>query len=760
MPTVPNETESNSFSGNKINRRSFIQYSTAFAGSTIFLPLYSSEGQVRHHQADETSLWYKQPLRILQTVLRESDAKNYDADAVVQYMKKAGCNTLVVNAGGIVDFFQNPLPASNINPFMEERDILKEITSACRSADIRVIGRVDFRGVEESVYQQFPEWFSVDAAQKPIQLDYTQPQLYASCYTGHYRNEHAEEFIRYLLQHYALDGIWHNSIGVGGICHCKRCQQAYIAAMETAIPDPQNASESELDQYMTWKSKVADQHMEHMKKTVKSFGEEKVYTAEVFSMFEAGGRIHSGIDLYNARDHFDFLVSVAFLTENSEHIHYEDLNYANTIIKFLKSMAPEKEAIILYGGNGTAHRYVMDPPVDLQIWLWEALAAGGRFWNCNFTGMHPNATHDRRNAFNNTEAYQFVRSHEKLLAQHAPVANIGIYYSRPTRLFYREIPIEGDHFDASIKGVENVLMENHIPHDFIADDQLSKKRLQKYKLIILPNVRCMSDQEIEVIESFVQEGGNIIVTYATSLYDIDGKERKDFGMAELFGCSYTGEKVNTRKDNYQYILQSKHPIVQDDSNETELLINAGYTLLCKTKKGAEMICTHVPTVHNQPPEKAWAEAWSKKFPTVVQNSYGKGKVLYFANQPDQISYEMGHPDVRNLLLRSIRYLAGTAIPIESTAPESVHIGLTQSLNNSGHYILSLVNTTSGPVRPVRSLLPVNNIQVKVRLEGKSLDNYKVLRSQGDCQMQANGQVLDLRISRLEDFCAIHIQMQT
>ncbi len=759
MPDKYSAGGSDPFLPATLNRRDFLQYSATLAGSLMLFPLTSPQSQTGPLQADLSLRWYQQPLRILQTVLRETDARQYDAAAVVQYMQTAGCNTLVVNAGGIVDFFQNPLPAAHINPFMGKRDVLREITEACRSAGIRVIGRVDFRGVEEVVYRAHPDWFSMDAAQKPMQLDYTRPKLYAACYKGYYRNEHAEAFIRYLLENYALDGIWHNSIGVGGICHCERCRQAYQTATGAAIPESQSASAPELDQYMAWKSEAADQHMNHMKSTVKAFGDDKVYTAEVFSMFEAGGRIHSGIDLYNARDHFDFLVSVAFLTENSEHIHYEDLNYAHTIIKFLKSMAPEKEAIILYGGNGTVHRFVMDPPVDLQIWLWEALAAGGRFWNCHFNGIHPGVTHDRRNAFNNKEAYLFVKNHEKLLAQQVPVAGIGIYYSRPTRWFYREAPPEEDRFDASIKGMETVLMENHIPYDFIPDDQLSAERLQKYKLIILPNVRCMADAELQVLKTFVQQGGHLMATFASSLYDAEGKEREDFGLAEVFGCHYTGKSTNTRKDSYQYMLQSQHPLVRPDSEETELLINAGYTLLCKAEEKAEVICTLVPTVHNQPPEKAWVKEWSTEFPTVVEHRYGEGKVLYFANQPDQISKEIGHPDMRNLLLRGVKYLAGTAIAVESNAPESVHIGLTQSLVQPGHYILSLVNTTSGPGRPVRRLLPVSDIQVNLHLAGKALAGHQVLRVQGDCSVQADGQAVEVQISKLEDFCAVHLQMR-
>ncbi len=740
-----------------INRRKFIQYTSAIGWGITVLPVFPYPASAQNLGSQRELQWYNKPLRILQTVLREPDATNYDAHAVVAYMKKSGCNTLVVNGGGIVDFFQNPLPAANINSFMGSSDILKEITTACHAAGMRVIARIDFRGVEEKIYKQFPDWFSVDHEQKPKQLTYTRPQLYASCYTGYHRNEHAIEFIKYIMTNYNLDGIWHNSIGVQGACYCKRCQESFKAAAGENIPVLDAAPAEKLDRYMSWKSEMADKHMETMKKTVKSFGDNKVYTAEVFSMFEAGAPVNDGIDLYNARDHFDFLVSVAFLTENTEHIHYADLNYANTIIKFLKSMAPEKEAIILYGGNGTSHRYIMDPTVDLNVWLWEALAAGGRFWNCSFTGSHPAATYDRRNAFHQTNTYQFVKEHEKLLTQHTSVSNIGVYYSRATRLSFRNKSVEGDRFEGFIKGIETILIENHIPHDFIADDQASKERLQKYKIIILPNVRCLSDKEISLLKEYVGNGGNSIATYETSLYNSDGSKRQDFGLAEIFGCRFTGEKINTRKDCYQFIFDAAHAIVQPDSKETELFINAGHTLLCRPTGSAKKICTYVPVVHNQPPEKAWTNEWSREFPTVLENTYKKGKVIYFSNQPDLISFEMGHPDVRNLLLRSIKYLAGGSIPVETDAPESVHIGLTRSAPAPGEYIFSLVNTTSAAVRPLRSLLPVHDINVKLNLEGK-FSSHKILRSNSEATIANRNGLIEIKVSKLEDFFAVHLMM--
>ncbi|MEX1238900.1 MAG: beta-galactosidase trimerization domain-containing protein [Cyclobacteriaceae bacterium] len=745
----------------RLNRRHFLHYGSVIAGGVMLSPYVGNAEIIWSKTSEEGPHWYQKPVRIMHTVLREIDAKNYDADAVVDYLKKGSYNTLCLNAGGIVDFFQNPLPAANVNKFMGNRDLLKEISTACKKADIKVIGRIDFRGAEEHVYRKFPDWFMVGENNQPVVTTYEYEDrkinLYAGCYLGKHRNDYAHSFVSYVLKNYAVDGIWHNAPGVQGICYCPDCKKAYKAASGEELPLRKTASEEELERYMVWKRQVANHYMDRVKKTTKSFGEDKVYTAEVFSIYDVGSLVDSGIDLNNARDHFDILVSVAFLTGHGADDYYFDLKYGNTIIKFLKSMVPEREAVVMYGGNGTSHRMVIDPPIDLKIWLWQILSAGGRFWNCYFTNV-PTLTHDNRNAFNETAAYEFVKKHEKVLEQHAPVANIGIYYSDPTRMSYRKKSIEEDVFGGEMKGIETVLMENHIPHDFILDYQISRERLQKYKLVILPDVRCMSDKEIEILKDYVRDGGNVLATYATSLYDADFKERNDYGLHELFGVRYAGKRENTRRDNYQYILNKKHPIVEAESAQTELLFNAGFTALCKPAPSTNVICTWVPTIQNQPPDKSWVGEFSTEFPTVVENNLGKGKAIYFANQPGLLSHEIGHSDPRNLLLRSIRYLAANSIAIETTAPSSVHIGLTQSLIKPGQYILSLVNTTSGPVRPVRELIPVHDIQVKVRLDGKSVNKHDVLRSQGGCTITSKGQVLEMRLSRLEDFCAIHIQM--
>ncbi|WP_439487186.1 alpha-amylase family protein [Algoriphagus sp.] len=752
---LPNLPESPKEFG--LTRRDFLHIGGVFTGGMLLSPSFATANTNKASIKLDASHWYQKPVRIMHTVLREIDARNYNPGKVVEYLKKGGYNTLCVNAGGIVDFFQNPLPAGNINKEMGERDILREISNACHQEGIKVIARIDFRGVEEHVYQKFPDWFIKDINGDPVKLTYTKPQLYASCYLGQHRNDYANEYVSYVLKNHQVDGIWHNSPGFNGICYCQPCRDSFQKFSGKALPIVRESMPEEISEYMVWKRIEADRYMERIKNTVKSFGDDKVYTAEIFSIYDVGQNLDWGLGFENARDHFDILVSVAFMTGHGADKYYFDLNYGTTIIKFLKSMVPDREAVVMYGGNGTSHRLVADPSIDLKIWLWQILSAGGRFWNCYFTNV-PTLTHDNRNAYNETEAYNFVRDNEKLLEQHIPYSNIGIYYSNTTRESYRTKSEDEDGFGNEIRGIETVLMENHIPHDFLINDHIEEEKFRKYKLIILPNVKCLSQKEITLFEKFVDSGGKLIATYASSLFDENGTELKNYGLNEVFGVDYSGKRVNTKSDNYQYILDKGHPLVSPDSGETELLFNAGHTTLCKPMANTQVVCTWVPTIQNQPPDKSWVDKFSTEYPTLTENIYGKGKVIYFANQPDMLSHTIGHADPRNLLHRAISYLVGTEVPVETNAPPSVNLGLTTSLIEKHQYILSLVNTTSGPVRPIRALIPVQDIWIKINIDGETLMDYKILRCQGDCVVRKSEQGLEIKISKLEDYFSMHFSM--
>ncbi len=208
---------------------------------------------------EENKHGYEKP-RNLADGYTEVDAVGYDSHAELRH-EKTYSDVLVVNAGGIFDFFQHPLKTASLVRQMGEQDILKEISSACHAAGIKVIVRVDFRGVTDEVYKKCPaDWFGKQEDGSPLLTKNTVIPLVAPCYNSYYRNEYAIEFINYLLSNYTIDGIWHNALLSDPICYCDRCKESYMQATGKELPKESSVA-NRFKSYWQWKSVSANMNI-------------------------------------------------------------------------------------------------------------------------------------------------------------------------------------------------------------------------------------------------------------------------------------------------------------------------------------------------------------------------------------------------------------------------------------------------------------------------------------------------------------------
>ena len=690
------------------------------------------DAEISPQQNSAEGYWHQQPLCILQTVLRQPDAANYNVDSVVQYLKDVHANVLVINGGGVVDYFQNTLPMANVNPYIGERDLLADIVEGCHQAGFKVIARIDFRGVHKERYDQHPDWFAKDENNEPIILDYTTPGLYAPCYNGYYRNEHAVAFISRLFEEYRIDGIWHNAVNIHNVCYCDRCQELYYDEYQKKIP-LRNSPKDDWEKYYKWNEKMARNQLVKMRGTVKKYGEDKSYSAEVFDMYRVEQQKHTGIDLYSVAEFFDFMVTVSFIANNSFPIDYKDIYYPSAIVRFLKSLEPDKPPVILFGGNGTEHRYIYDPPLDSRLWLWETAGAGGGFWNCYFNGSFPGNTLDRRNAYLSSDAYKYVSDNQVLIQHLQPVKDVAVFYSKATGQMLGDAD-----FSLPLKGVFRLLEEGHYQYGFVSDHDLNLNQLNQFKILIMANIAALSDEHSRIIRSWVEQGGRLIATFQTSLFDETGQQHKDFGLADLFGASYGGSVINTETDCYQKII-TRTPVL-DGFEKTKLLHNGGRTLMVNPAPEATVITGYLPKINNQPPENAFPESWDSSNPIVVRNKFGKGQVVYFANEVARLNYTLGHPDYRDLLVNSINTLTQDHELLRTNAPASVHVYLNQSDKDTDVFQLSLVNTSSSTLRPLRDLIPVSGIEVYLPF---TVRNAKILiKNEAKIRVERNTLFID------------------
>src|SRR5690606_27017246 len=158
------------------------------------------------------------------------------------------------------------------------------------------------------------------------------------------------------------------SYSQSGICYCRSCADRYRRDVGKELPRGGEFADAHYDEYRQWKADCVMEHLRDCRAVVKKHGEDKAFSAEIFGLYYDHFK-STGHDLYAIRDHFDFLVTPLFTA------NHEPMNGPSTLIKFLKSLAPEKTPVMLFGHLGTNNnlRYLASARQETRLWRWVAV---------------------------------------------------------------------------------------------------------------------------------------------------------------------------------------------------------------------------------------------------------------------------------------------------------------------------------------------------------------------------------------------------
>lgn len=89
--------------------------------------------------------------------------------------------------------------------------------------------------------------------------------------------------------------------------------------------------------------------------------------------------------------------------------------------------------------------------------------------------------------------------------------------------------------------VEQALIQSRVPFQLIFDEQL--RNLSQYKVLVLPDSQCLSDEQIAAIKMFVHNGSGLVALGASGLYDEWFRPRSRPGLAELLPSQKPGHTI-------------------------------------------------------------------------------------------------------------------------------------------------------------------------------------------------------------------------
>ena len=174
--------------------------------------------------------------------------------------------------------------------------------------------------------------------------------------------------------------------------------------------------------------------------------------------------------------------------------------------------------------------YSRPPAVDVASLTYLTLS------ECAAVGIHSSMAENTLPHPERTEVYTEVGKDIGPLLEYfngaVPIEHVGIYFSEHIRNLYSgENPTQ---YLVSPTGAAQILVESQITYGLVLDGALCDQQvLKQYGLLFLANTACLSQQDTEAIAEYVRDGGNLVVTGETSLFDENGRFRGEFLLGDV-----------------------------------------------------------------------------------------------------------------------------------------------------------------------------------------------------------------------------------
>jgi hypothetical protein len=254
---------------------------------------------------------------------------------------------------------------------------------------------------------------------------------------------------------------------------------------------------------------------------------------------------------------------------------------------------------------------------------------------------------------------------------------------------------------ANVFGVFRAAVEEYLPLTVINDWNLTGEDLSRYKVLILANTACLDDRQAVAVREFVANGGGLVASLDTSLFDEFGNPRNNFALAELFGVDYRGP-----------VSTAANPSEEIDVNFATSIGLNGPAVRVRPRAADQAIPGAI---------RIKSDPSASEFPAVITSKFGQGRVAYFAAGLDAGYYLYAYPYQRLVLKHAIEWAAREKPPVWVTAPMCVHSTVMRQRTDAGSrlvvHLFNDLNTTAHHALPQDDIplreetVPIHNIKV-------------------------------------------------
>jgi putative glycosyl hydrolase-like family 6 (GHL6) protein len=666
--------------------------------------------------------WLDEPVRLIQTNLREIDARDFDVEVYVNEAKAHGANTVLINVGGIVANYPTELEFHYGNPYLKF-DMIGEVVKRLHEEKIRVIGRFDFSKINEKFAAQNPEWLYRSVAGKEVNYN---GQVH-TCVNGDYQQDYLFKILTEAIDKYPLDGIFFNMIGYQtrdysrnyhGICQSNACKRRFKEwSNGLTLPTTEDMEDPDFRQYQKFKDFTSNELFYRVHDHIQAKRPDIAICT-----YTHGGvdliRRESASHIWDERPAFNY-----HSTDNVKRDlgSYPDKQVANTAVHFVD----------------IPFRHSSVSPHLAGIRLIEDILAGA-ILDYYMIGRLDNQD-DRVALHVVKDIYNFHAENEKYFYKLTSPAEV--------------LLVDGDSTQET-RGMLRMLAQEHIVFDMMEASRLADKDtprpLEDYKLVVLADAASLSDAACERLDAFVQNGGKILATGGTSTRDEIGGPQNRFRLQAAGVQPQFTLHQKARATYLRIFREDKNALGAPESfNDLDILYVWGDFLEFKLQSGAAGHLGLIPAAMYGPPEKCYYTNITR-IPGLIANEYGKGRFAYLPWPVGAMYEHRSHHGHRATVNAAIRNVLNYSPPIEVEASPLVEVAHQSARDGSFEWI-GLANHTGQLGTAFHAPVPMRNVTVRYKTADMPR-SARLLRSNQTIKTTvASDGALLLTIPELSDF---------
>ena len=677
--------------------------------------------------------WFKRVKRWGQINITLNTAANFDIAWWRDYWKKTETQGIVLNAGGIYAYYPTKVPHHYRAPLLGDHDLFGDLCRAAHEDGLVVFARMDSGSVPtEEFYNAHPDWFSVDANGKPFITD----GRYRTCVNGPYYNEHIPAILTEIATLYKPEGFTDNSwagLGVSTPCFCENCKKSFLKYSGKEIPRSKNWNDQVFRYWMAWNYKRRSEIWDLFTSTSKAAGGPTC----TWSGMTSGSVISSGDfrDLKEICNRAD-IIMLDHQSRTSDGGFQQNAEVGKYIHGLLGWDKVAAESMAIYGP-----RLASKTAPETQMWMLEGIAGGIAPWWHTVSGYHE----DRRRYESVSPVYLWHKANEKYLFNRTPIATVGVVWSQGNSNWFGRDDMN-TRVELPWRGIMNALVRARIPFVPVNADHIDREA-KILSSLILPNFGSMTDAQVASVKRFVADGGGLLATGESSLYDSYGDPRPDYALGDLFGAHLSGKgktlssesassfKRNEVKSLHTYlrltpelgrnvdgphngtepiVSSERHPVFKG-FDKTDIIPFGGVLEFVKTDSRANVLLTFIPVSPTMPPEDAWMRVPRTDIPGLIVNiTAGGSRIAFMPADIDRQFARDNYPDHGNLLANLVCWVSKDNIPLIVEGAGLIDCNL---YHQPGSLILHMTNLISAGTwrTPMDEFIPIGPISVRVKL---------------------------------------------